>query len=138
MSDTDVDITRGEQNTVQRYIDARAEADRLAKELEKAKKRVETCETAVLDLYVEHGYQNVKCNGRTVSLVKKTYARPVPGEREALIAAMRAHGYEDLVKVDVNPSTLSSLVREEGDALPASITEHVIVTELFSVSMRKS
>lgn len=135
---TDADLSKVEINRVQAYIDARAHADRLTKQLADAKLRVEKCEAAVLDMYVENGWQNVKCNGRTVSLVKKTYARPKPDEREALIAAMRAHGYEDLVKVDVNPSTLSSLVREEGDALPESITEHIIVTELFSVSMRKS
>lgn len=135
---TDADLSKVEINKVQAYIDARALADKLTKQLADAKARVEKCEAAVLDLYVENGWQNVKCNGRTVSLVKKTYARPKPDEREALIAAMRSEGYEDLVKVDVNPSTLSSLVREEGDALPSAITEHIIVTELFSVSMRKS
>lgn len=135
---TDQDLSRGEQNKVQRYIDARADVERLDAELKKAKAKVDQCERDVLDLYVENGWQNVRCNGRTVSLVKRTYARPIPEHREALIAAMREEGYGDLVKVDVNPSTLSSLVREEGDALPTSITEHVIVTELFSVSMKKS
>jgi hypothetical protein len=137
MSD-DADLGRAEQNKVQRYIDARADVDRLSAELAKAKEKVEKIESDVLDLYVENGWQNVTCNGRTVYLVKKTYARVVPGEREPLLAALRAEGYEDLIKIDVNPSTLSSLVREEGDALAPSIAEHLIVAEVFNVAMKKS
>jgi predicted ATP-dependent Lon-type protease len=138
---TDADLSRSEQNKVQRYIDARARAEELDAELKKAKAFVERCESEVLDLYVENGWQNVKCNGRVVSLVKKTYARPVPEQGEALLAALREHGYGDLVKSAVLPSTLSALVREharDDDPLPESIAQHIIVTELFSVSMKKS
>ena len=138
---TDADLGKREEHKVQAYIDARAEVDRLTKALNKAKEWVEKCEAAVLDLYVENGWQNVKCNGRTVSLVKSTYARCAPGEREALLAALRSEGFGDLVKVDVNPSTLAALVREhraENNPLPESIAQHLIVAEVFSVSMRKS
>lgn len=141
MSSTDIDLTKSDVNMVQAYIDARADVEKLEAQLKRAKERVEKREAQLLDFFVENGYQNVKCGGRTVSLVKRTYARPKPDEpREALLAALRDEGYGDLIKVDVNPSTLAALVREhtaEGDPLPESIAQHIIVTDVFSVSMRK-
>lgn len=137
---TDADVTKAEQNRVQRYIDARADLAKAEAEVKKLKERVERAEAAVLDLYVENGWQNVKCNGRRVSLVKRVFARPVPDHRDALIAALRSEGYEDLVQTNVLPATLSAFVREhqkEGDPIPESIAEHLIVTELFGLSMAK-
>lgn len=138
---SDIDLTKRDVNMVQKYLDARAAVERTERKLKLEKAEVERREKELLDFFVENGFQNVKANGRTVSLVKKTFARPIPEHRDALIAAMRDEGYGDLVKVDILPSTLSAFVREhtsEGDAIPESIAEHIIVTDVFGVSMRKS
>ena len=51
-------------------------------------------------------------SGMTFYLKSRLFASPQAGRKEDLFAALRAHGYGDLITENVNANTLSSFCKE--------------------------
>ena len=80
-------------------------------------------------------------NGHTFYLNSRLFASPQAGRKDALIEALKAEGYGDIVQEVVNANTLASFVKEQmsqnGDEVPAWLSEVVNTFEKVTVGIRK-
>jgi hypothetical protein len=132
---------RAQVDVVAKYLAARDASEKWAKVAKDAKETLEQCEGEVLKLYEAEGISGVKVNGRLVSLTRTIRASARAGQEDALIAAMHAHGLDDIVRERIMPSTLAAWVRErdrDDEPLPEDIAELLNVAEMFGLSVRKS
>ena len=77
----------------------------------------------------------------TLYLHRQMWARAKEGDRGAVVAALKMAGLEDLVKEDVNLSTLSCWVRETlagGDSLPPTVNDTLDVEMVTQIRGRRS
>lgn len=138
---TQLPESRAQVDVVAKYLRARDAADRAKKLNDARKAKLEAAEAEVLKLYEAEGISGVRVNGRLVSLTRTLRASPRAGQEEALIAAMHAHGLDDIVRERIMPSTLAAWVRErdrDDEPLPEDIAELLNVAEMFGLSVRKS
>ena len=82
-------------------------------------------------------------NGSLFYLSSRLFASPRAGEKEPMIAALKANGYGDLVTETVNANTLASFAKErmaesETGELPGWLDAVVSTFEKVSVGVRKS
>lgn len=121
---------------------AAREAKRRAEAVyEEAKKTLARAEERALDAFEREGCSSVRVHGHNVHLKRSVHASVKAGEGAAVVAALRDHGLDDLIKDTVNPRTLSKWVREreqEGEKVPDSIAEHLHIAELFTIGALKS
>jgi len=93
-------------------------------------------------LMAETETQNFTRAGTMFCLTTKTRASAMADCKDALYAALKAHGYGDLVYETVNANSLSSFVKERieenGDALPAWLVGLVNVFDKTTVGVRKA
>ena len=94
------------------------------------------------DLMTEHELPSFTHSGFSYSLSTRTFASPFAGEKETLYAALRENGYGCLITETVNSNTLSStvseLIEQNGDKLPAWLTGKVSIYDKVSVRIAKS
>ena len=81
-------------------------------------------------------------NGSLFYLSSRLFASPRAGEKEPMIAALKANGYGDLVVETVNAGTLASFAKErmaesETGELPGWLDAVVSTYEKVSVGVRK-
>lgn len=81
-------------------------------------------------------------NGSLFYLSSRLFASPRAGEKEPMIAALKANGYGDLVVETVNANTLASFAKErmaesETGELPGWLDAVVSTYEKVSVGVRK-
>ena len=81
-------------------------------------------------------------NGSLFYLSSRLFASPRAGEKEPMIAALKANGYGDLVTETVNANTLASFAKErmaesETGDLPGWLDAVVSTFEKVSVGVRK-
>lgn len=81
-------------------------------------------------------------NGSLFYLSSRLFASPRAGEKEPMIAALKANGYGDLVTETVNANTLASFAKErmaesETGELPGWLDAVVSTFEKVSVGVRK-
>lgn len=117
------------------------------KDLEEEKKAVnaeiEEIDRMLSDLMANAEVSKFSRNGSTFYLTTKLMASPISGQRDELFAALRAHGYGDLVIETVNANSLNSFCREqieqsgEAECLPEWLSEVVSTYEKTSVGVRK-
>ena len=104
--------------------------------------RIEATDYRLSELMAETETQNFTRAGTMFCLTTKTRASAVAGSKEALHAALKAHGYGDLVYETVNANSLSSFVKEQiaenGDAVPGWLQGLVNVYDKTTVGVRKS
>lgn len=128
---------------IKRFIAIKKELDDIAIQEAELKRERQELEQIILAEFEEQGVQNMRVDGRTVSLVRTIYARAntETGGTEALAQVLRENGLADLVKDSVNANTLASYVRELEKLeipMPEAIANHVIVTPVFSARVKKA
>jgi len=87
---------------------------------------------------------NFSHSGATFYLNTRLYASPKAEMKEDMIAALKAHGYGDIVTESVNANTLASFCREliaesgEAEQIPGWLSEVVNTFEKVTVGIRKA
>ena len=120
----------------------------LKKELEEQVKAV-SAEIDTLDKELSDAMALAECpnfthSGSTFYLNTRLFASPKGGMKEDLIAALKAHGYGDLVNETVNANTLASFCKEqitqsgEAEQLPMWLSDVVNTFDKVTVGIRKS
>ena len=118
--------------------DAKKELDARSKEL--------GAEIEKLDLALSDAMAGAECerfsrNGNTFYLNSRLFASPAQGQKEALITALKANGYKDIVTETVNANTLASFVKEQmaqnADTVPGWLSPVVNTFEKITVGIRK-
>jgi hypothetical protein len=106
--------------------------------------------------FLDDGIQSTRIDGRTVYLHRDIYASAKDGDKEAVVAALKACDLGQYVKEDYNANSLKAYVREmvreaedraraEGrviddpaKALPEHLAATLNISTVFSVSSRRS
>ncbi len=120
----------------------------LKKELEEQVKAV-SAEIDTLDKELSDAMALAECpnfthSGSTFYLNTRLFASPKGGMKEDMIAALKAHGYGDLVNETVNANTLASFCKEqitqsgESEQLPMWLSDVVNTFDKVTVGIRKS
>ena len=120
----------------------------LKKELEEQVKAI-SAEIDVLDKELSDAMALAECpnfthSGSTFYLNTRLFASPKGGMKEDMIAALKAHGYGDLVNETVNANTLASFCKEqiaqsgEAEQLPMWLSDVVNTFDKVTVGIRKS
>ena len=99
-------------------------------------------EKQLFDLMIQTETENFTRKGTRFSITIKTRASAKAGSKEELFAALRSHGYGDLVYETVNANSLTSLVKELKEAneqeVPGWIADVVNLYDQENVSVTKS
>lgn len=103
---------------------------------------IEDLDRRLSEAMAEQEVDRFSRNGSLFYLSSRLFASPKAGEKETMIAALKANGYGDLVIETVNSGTLSSFAKErmaetETGDLPDWLADVVQTFEKVSVSVRK-
>lgn len=120
----------------------------LKKELEEQVKSV-SAEIDALDRELSDAMALAECpsfthSGSTFYLNTRLFASPKGGMKEDMIAALKEHGYGDLVNETVNANTLASFCKEqiaqsgEAEQLPMWLSDVINTFDKVTVGIRKS
>jgi len=119
--------------------DAKKELDTRSKELGA---EIEKLDLALSDAMAVAECERFSRNGSTFYLNSRLFASPAQGQKEALITALKANGYRDIVTETVNANTLASFVKEQmaqnADTVPGWLSPVVNTFEKITVGIRKS
>jgi len=118
--------------------DAKKELDTRSKELGA---EIEKLDLALSDAMATAECERFSRNGSTFYLNSRLFASPAQGQKEALITALKANGYKDIVTETVNANTLASFVKEQmaqnADTVPGWLSPVVNTFEKITVGIRK-
>ena len=118
--------------------DAKKELDTRSKELGA---EIEKLDLALSDAMATAECERFSRNGSTFYLNSRLFASPAQGQKEALITALKANGYRDIVTETVNANTLASFVKEQmaqnADTVPGWLSPVVNTFEKITVGIRK-
>ena len=120
----------------------------LKKALEEQVKSV-SAEIDALDRELSDAMALAECpsfthSGSTFYLNTRLFASPKGGMKEDMIAALKEHGYGDLVNETVNANTLASFCKEqiaqsgEAEQLPMWLSDVINTFDKVTVGIRKS
>jgi len=90
--------------------EGKREAEQLVKQLNE---QIDDTDYRLSELMAETETQNFTRAGTMFYLTTKTRASAVAGNKEELHAALKAHGFGDLVYETVNANSLSAFVKEQ-------------------------
>lgn len=104
---------------------------------------IEDLDRQLSEAMAEQEVDRFSRNGSLFYLSSRLFASPRAGEKELMIAALKANGYGDLVTETVNAGTLASFAKErmaesETGELPGWLDAVVSTFEKVSVGVRKS
>lgn len=104
---------------------------------------IEDLDRQLAEQMAEQEVDRFSRNGSLFYLSSRLFASPKAGEKEPMIAALKANGYGDLVTETVNANTLASFAKErmaesETGELPGWLDAVVSTFEKVSVGVRKS
>ena len=113
----------------------------LEEEVKTVNAEIEATDLALSDLMADAEVQKFSRSGNLFYLKTAIHASPLAGQKDELFAALRSHGYGDLVVETVNARTLDSFVKEQvasnEDVLPDWLSQVVSTYEKTSVGVRK-
>lgn len=103
---------------------------------------IEDLDRQLAEQMAEQEVDRFSRNGSLFYLSSRLFASPMAGEKEPMIAALKANGYGDLVTETVNANTLASFAKErmaesETGELPSWLDAVVSTFEKVSVGVRK-
>ena len=103
---------------------------------------IEDLDRQLAEQMAEQEVDRFSRNGSLFYLSSRLFASPKAGEKEPMIAALKANGYGDLVTETVNANTLASFAKErmaesETGELPGWLDAVVSTFEKVSVGVRK-
>ena len=114
-------------------------------ELDRVKEEMKALEEPLLNMMAEEQLPSIKLTieGEGVTIYPQTqlWVRPLSGDREAVVGALRRAGLKQFPKLDYNTSTVSAWARErlaEGKQLPPSIEKVVQLDEVISLRGRRT
>lgn len=126
----------------ERYKALRDEKKKAEDYLKEVTADKDQAERQLFDLMIQTETENFTRKGTRFSVSIKTRASAKGGCKEELFAALRAHGYGDLVVETVNANSLTSLVKELKEAndqeVPGWIADVVNLYDQSNVSVTKS
>ena len=104
--------------------------------------QIEDLDRQLSEAMAEQEVDRFSRNGSLFYLSSRLFAGPRAGEKDAMIAALKANGYGSLVTETVNANTLASFAKErmaetETGELPEWLSEVVSTYEKVSVGVRK-
>ena len=104
---------------------------------------IEDLDRQLAEQMAEQEVDRFSRNGSLFYLSSRLFASPRAGEKEAMIEALKANGYADLVVETVNAGTLASFAKEriaetETGELPGWLDAVISTYEKVSVGVRKS
>ncbi len=104
---------------------------------------IEDLDRQLSEIMAEQEVDRFSRNGSLFYLNSRLFASPRAGEKDAMIAALKANGYGELVSETVNAGTLSSFVKEraaesETGELPEWLDAVISTYEKISVGIRKN
>ena len=130
-------------NILATYVDKVREKRGLDAQIKELNREIENLEQLAVDELINRGLQNVKlASGETVYLNKDFYASLVNddnNEKAGAHAAFKRARLGDLVKPNVNISSLKAYIRElrnNGKQLPPSVRKWVKITDVNKVGVR--
>jgi hypothetical protein len=127
-------------DNIHRYLALTDQKKDLETQVKELNGEIEKLERLILTDFEKASINNVRCNGRTVYLVRKLWARPKDGDYETAAAALAACGLNDFLKQSFNLNSISAYVREmdaNGETLPEPIARAFDVAEVFTIQSRK-
>lgn len=103
---------------------------------------IEDLDRQLSEAMAEQEVDRFSRNGNLFYLNSRLYASAKAGEKESMIAALKANGYGDLVTETVNANTLASFAKErmaesETGELPEWLDAVVSTFEKITVGVRK-
>ena len=104
---------------------------------------IDDTDKALSDQMAEAEVPKFSRSGMTFYLKSRLFASPQAGKKGDMFAALREHGFGDLITENVNANTLSSFCKEqieqsgEAEALPEWLSAVVSTYEKTSVGVRK-
>lgn len=115
---------------------------RLDAEVKENNAVIEDLDRRLSEAMAEQEVDRFSRNGSLFYLSSRLFASPKAGEKETMIAVLKANGYGDLVIETVNSGTLSSFAKErmaetETGDLPAWLADVIQTFEKVSVGVRK-
>lgn len=129
-------------------VEAEEERRALKARLEQVSANMDALKAKLLDVFTQFGVNNLSVGGMTVYMTQQIAAKVV-GDRQAAVQAVKDWAPE-CVTENFNLNTLSALMREQMQKggftdpqdllaeLPASLTEHLTVSDWYDVRIRKS
>lgn len=125
--------------------DRKQEAEAALKEINA---QIDETDYRLSEVMAESETQNFTRSGTMFYLTTKTRASAVAGSKEELYAALKSHGFGDLVYETVNANSLSSFIKERmeenaensggGDTLPDWLIGLVSVFDKTTVGVKKA
>ena len=121
---------------------ARDRKKQLDTETKELTARIEELDRQLSEAMAEEEIDRFSRNGSLFYLTSRLFASPKPGEKDAMIRALKENGYDGLVTETVNANTLSSFAKErmmesESGELPGWLNEVITTFEKVSVGVRK-
>ena len=120
------------------------EKKELEKQVSDITTEIEQLDRELSDAMAEAECPNFSHSGSTFYLNTRLFASPKAGMKEDMIAALKEHGYGDIVNETVNANTLASFCKEriaesgEAEALPGWLDEVVNTFDKVTVGIRKA
>jgi hypothetical protein len=137
MQGTTIDTER-----MQSYVERLHRRNALEDKLKQVKAEMSGMEQSILDDFAVSGITQMRVNGTTLYIrtERHTSRRDGVGPDEA-IAALRAAGWDELVKDSYSASALSAAMRElldEGSEIPGAIQDAYEVKEVHKLGARNT
>jgi|7_EtaG_2_1085326.scaffolds.fasta_scaffold26792_2 hypothetical protein len=131
---------------VRRFAELTAEKKKAEERLRAIKDEMGALEPAVLSELVENQVDRMPMTTNdgdriTIFIHKQAWARPVDGDKEAVVRTLKRCGLSDLVSESYNANSLSAYVRErlaDGQSLQPTLKEVIRVDEVTSIRGKRS
>lgn len=122
--------------------DAKARKKELEEETKANNALIDELEKQLAEEMADKEVDRFSRSGSLFFLSSRLFASPKAGEKDAMISALRANGYGDLVTESVNANTLAAFAKEriaedESGELQAWLGEVITTYEKISVGIRK-
>jgi len=115
--------------------------DDLEQQLTEVATKINSVEFRLCETMTENNTQNFTRNGQMFYLTTRTRASVAADMKDDLYVALKAQGYGDLIKEQVNANSLNSFVNEQisqnDEMLPQWLNGLVSIFEKATVAVRK-
>lgn len=121
------------------YIELTARKRALDDDLKELKERLVMIELELLDQFVAAGVDKIGKDGYTLYMARSLRPRAKDGDRDRMLEAIKANGYGDLVKEDIHPKRLETIVKEldEQGEMPGWAKDTIEIYEQYNIRVRK-